>query len=243
MTSRTRTSPRHLFLAPAARALPRWLDAFPGAIVAAPERLPRALPDDTLVWLHLDPAVPASDQIAALLAKANNVAVIALANRPQDDEGLALFSAGCRGYCNAHATAGNLRRIAGVVRAGGLWIGAELMRRLLVATQAALSRSATPTADGDDRDSLLALLTHRERQVAECITQGCSNKEVARQLAITERTVKAHVGSVLEKCQARDRLHLVLLLNGHRSSPPDLTGDTAVKAVAVPGRARPQPRT
>ncbi|MBI5790489.1 MAG: response regulator transcription factor [Rhodocyclales bacterium] len=243
MTSRPRSSPRHIFLAPAGQALPRWLEAFSGATVSAPEQLPRTLPGDTLVWLHLDPSAPASVQFAALRALAGNVAVIALADSPQDDEALALFSAGIRGYCNAHATAANLRRVARVVRDGGLWIGSALMQRLLVATRAALARRRESAHDVDDGKSRLALLTGREREVAECVGQGCSNKEAARRLEITERTVKAHVGSILGKLQARDRLHLVLLLNGHRSPHMDPVGDSALKADAPAGRAHVQPGT
>lgn len=243
MTSRPRSSPRHLFLAPAGQALPRWLEAFPGATVSTPEQLPRPLQDDTLIWLYLDSAAPPSAQIAALRASVGDVAVIALASGPQEDEALALFSAGIRGYCNAHATAANLRRVARVVRDGGLWIGSALMHRLLVATQAALARRPENAHEVDDGAARLAVLTGREREVAECVGQGCSNKEAARRLAITERTVKAHVGAILGKLKARDRLHLVLLLNGHRSSPVDPAGDAAPKADALAARAQLQPGT
>ena len=40
--------------------------------------------------------------------------------------------------------------------------------------------------------------------------EGCSNKEVARQLDITERTVKAHLGAIYRKLGVRDRMQLVL---------------------------------
>mgnify|MGYP003587291371 CR=1 FL=1 len=59
-----------------------------------------------------------------------------------------------------------------------------------------------------------AALTFRVLQVARLIAQGASNKETARQLDITERTVKAHVAALLEKCSARDRLQLSLIFNG-----------------------------
>lgn len=243
MSSRPRSIHRQLFLAPSGQALPRWLEAFPAALVSTPDVLARPLPAETLVWLQLDPAAPAAAQLAALRAAAGGVAVIALSNRPDGDEAIALFAAGVRGYCNAHATAANLRRVARVVRAGGLWIGIELMQRLLVATQAAVARLPAQARTGEHRDARAALLTSRERQVAECIARGCSNKEAARQLAITERTVKAHVGAALEKLQARDRLHLVLLLNGHGSAPVDVKGDAAVKADAPAGLANVQPGT
>ena len=61
------------------------------------------------------------------------------------------------------------------------------------------------------------MLTTRERLVAEAIAAGKTNKEAARELDITERTVKAHLGAVFDKLGVRDRLQLVLLLSGKKS--------------------------
>lgn len=57
---------------------------------------------------------------------------------------------------------------------------------------------ARPTARGDN-------LTDRERQVLELITQGLANKQIAHALEITERTVKAHVGSIFQRIGVADR--------------------------------------
>ncbi len=48
-------------------------------------------------------------------------------------------------------------------------------------------------------------LTPRESEVLGCITQGRSNREIATQLSIAEKTVRIHVSSVLDKMGARDR--------------------------------------
>lgn len=162
-----------------------------------------------------------ADQLAVLFKSLGQIRVIVLADEPDGDEALSLFSAGVRGYCNAHATAANLRQIASVVEAGGLWIGESLMKRLVVSTQAAMSRlpdAKLPRESMSVEAGAMSALTKREEEVARAVAKGASNKEVARQCGITERTVKAHIGSVFQKLKARDRLHLALMLNGQRPS-------------------------
>ena len=200
--------------------MPRWLEAFPKAAVITLNTAAKSLPDTVLVWLRLDETRPAPEQLAALRETVGDVRVIVLANQPDSEQALALFSAGIRGYCNAHATAANLRQVASVVQAGGLWIGEALMQRLLASTQAAILK--TPVAglplDATSRATAdrLSTLTRREQEVARAVANGSSNKEIARQLGITERTVKAHTGSIFQKLDARDRLHLALIVNGQR---------------------------
>lgn len=202
--------------------MPRWLQAFPTARVTVAGSAIKRLPATALVWLRLDGIRPALEQLAVLRKATEASPVIVLSNRPDNEEALALFSAGVRGYCNAHATAANLRQVANVVQAGGLWIGEALMQRLLAATQAAMSRVpvATPATDESTGASAgrLSVLTKRELEVARTVAGGASNKEIARQLGITERTVKAHVGAVFQKLRVRDRLHLALVVNGQRST-------------------------
>lgn len=222
MPSRSPAPPRHLFVSASGAALPRWLEAFPKAAVVAFGTAVTPLPATTTAWLRLDDAGPAPERLAELQQAVGSARIVVLADRPDSEQALTLLAAGIRGYCNTHATAANLRQVASVVQAGGLWIGEALMQRLLASTQAAMSRmpvGALPQAATDpafaDR---LATLTRREQEVAHAVANGSSNKEIARQLGITERTVKAHTGSVFQKLNARDRLHLALMVNGQRPS-------------------------
>ena len=54
--------------------------------------------------------------------------------------------------------------------------------------------------------------------MARAVAEGASNKEIARGLGITERTIKLHVGAVLEKLGVRDRLQIALIVNNVRQS-------------------------
>ncbi|HEY5789475.1 MAG TPA: response regulator transcription factor [Gammaproteobacteria bacterium] len=121
-------------------------------------------------------------------------------------QAIALFQAGVRGYCNRYIRAELLVELVRVVEAGEVWVGEQLMSGLL----RALPRPAEAIAA---EHPLLVTLTEREREVIPHLLNGQSNKAIARELQITERTVKAHVSSILHKLDVTDRMQLALLLN------------------------------
>jgi DNA-binding CsgD family transcriptional regulator len=61
-------------------------------------------------------------------------------------------------------------------------------------------------------------LTTRERQVLDLILQARSNREIARHLGIEERTVKAHVGRLMRKAGADNRIELTMRVLNHPQS-------------------------
>ncbi|MBX3649546.1 MAG: response regulator transcription factor [Rhodocyclaceae bacterium] len=193
--------------------MPRWREAFPAAIGLRFDNnaKPKSIP--TLLWVRL----PSNRAVAPLLAdlrrRLGNLPCILLSDIPDDNQALAGFSAAARGYCNTHAAPAFLQQVADVVGQGGLWIGETLMNRLVDATAlVAIDKPADPA------ESWASLLTPREQEVARAVAEGASNKEIARGLGITERTVKLHVGAVLEKLAVRDRLQIALIVNNVRQS-------------------------
>lgn len=119
---------------------------------------------------------------------------------------------GARGYLHASAVPDLMQEASLVVAHGGLWVGPGLVQRLVAATRMVLSRQ--PAASSARSPGSLDSLSTREAEVVRAVASGLSNKEVARQLDITERTVKAHLGSSFEKLGVRDRLQLVLYVSG-----------------------------
>jgi DNA-binding NarL/FixJ family response regulator len=71
--------------------------------------------------------------------------------------------------------------------------------------------AAKLVAQASSRRPFAAVLTERERAVLRLIATGQSNKQIARSLSITERTVKFHVTSILRKLEADNRAQAVSL--------------------------------
>lgn len=125
-----------------------------------------------------------------------------------DEEAYLALQAGCVGYCHAVAPLETLQQVLTVARNGGIWAGRSLVQRMLSAIKNLPMPSENPL--------LLAPLSEREKEVAQLAGVGASNKLIARELAITERTVKAHLSSIFEKLQIEDRVQLALWVNGVR---------------------------
>jgi RNA polymerase sigma factor (sigma-70 family) len=85
---------------------------------------------------------------------------------------------------------------------------------LVQAIQRALARVRTMREKHEQLDDLRTLVSHltpRERQVFERVVRGKMNKEIARELGASERTIKAHRHRVMEKLQAASLAELVMI--------------------------------
>lgn len=219
---------QHFFLtsSPAAPGA-RWQQAFPlGQCVdasALTQNVSNLPANQFVVWLtHDDPQWP--QMLALVLQSRTDSRVVLLSAAPNPTEGVAALNAGALGYTHAYALPELLREVATVVAHGGVWTGPELLKRLVAKTHEALSvlpLAAAPTsARAVEAAKAWANLSARELQVAQAVAEGRSNKEVADLLSISERTVKAHLGSVFEKLGLRDRLQLVLFAASVRQQVP-----------------------
>lgn len=205
----------------------RWLQAFPDGQWSTWSTLQGTVRAADTVWLPVTHP-EWLDCVRRLQHIQGAAPVVVLSPVPNDAEGLRALDAGARGYVHLLAVPAVLREVEHVVRHGGLWVGPELVQRLLSATRQVLDQ--TPAAPRTVAD--LSVLSEREAQVARAVAAGKSNREVADQLCISERTVKAHLGSVFDKLGVRDRLQLALRLSGGEAA-------TAPNGTPAPTEARP----
>lgn len=195
-----------LLVVPAGQVRQRWVEAFPDGAMAA--GLDEAGTGGwSSVWLDLSAIRPQRrGAFVSAVAAAADCPVIAMVGVPADAEASALLQAGARGYCHIEAAGRQLEEIALVVEHGGFWMPPALANRIL-----SLSLAVAPAVPGASLP--LETLTERERMVAGEVARGASNREIAESLDISERTVKAHLTTVFDKLDVRDRVQLALAMN------------------------------
>jgi DNA-binding NarL/FixJ family response regulator len=198
---------KHLMITPDGEPLPRWQQVFPQSNTIAFGYVVKT--DADIVWLKLDGLVQSKSQIDWVKLHYCQFKFVVLTSIPLVSEALLSLSAGARAYANAHAGPKNLQQIADVVTEGGIWVGEDLLRFLITSlTQIKTTEALSQHNEWRQK------VSHREAEVIEGVAMGVSNKVIARQLDISERTVKAHLTTVFEKLGVRDRFKLALLVNG-----------------------------
>jgi len=163
------------------------------------------------VVLHTSlPGVHDLVDIIKLVKDFPETGLLALADIPDEHEGVNLIRGGVHGYANTLLKPEVLREALKVVELGEVWISKRLLHWMV-------NHCHEIDRVESDVGSYLALdtLTPSERHVALHLSRGDNNKQIAHKLNITERTVKAHLTSIYSKTGVKDRLHLALLVHNN----------------------------
>ena len=148
-------------------------------------------PDVTLMDLQM-PGMGGVETIARLRKRHADAAIVVLTTYKGDVQALKAIRAGAGGYLLKSAVRTELVDTIRSVRGGRPYIlpevAADIAAHLIDET-----------------------LTERETAVLACVAGGNSNRAVARELGVTEDTIKAHMSNVLAKLKAQDRTHAVTI--------------------------------
>jgi DNA-binding NarL/FixJ family response regulator len=114
------------------------------------------------------------------------------------------LKAGAKGYVSKDSSVSDLTKAIKAVHQGELWIERKLMSRFF--DQEAIADSKGGNPHGRTKEGL----TPREREVLHFLATGCTNKEIAQDLFISEKTVKTHLSSIFRKLKVTRRLQAIL---------------------------------
>jgi two-component system, NarL family, response regulator LiaR len=171
----------------------------------------REAPDVVL----MDLVMPGMDGIAAIRALRERVPgarAIALTSFGDDERVFPAVRAGAAGYLLKDVEPGELVRAIRVVHAGQSVVHPAVASRLL--EELAADGAATGRAPGE-------VLTAREREVLRLIARCRSNKVIARELGVSEKTVKTHVSHILGKLGVTARTQAALFAVRHGLAEPE----------------------
>src|SRR5437763_4933997 len=163
-------------------------------------------PDVVLMDLVM-PNMDGIDATARIKQQRPETHVIILTSFLDDERVVPAIKAGATSYLMKDVAASDLARAIRGARAGQAQLHPEVARRLM--QQVTTPRKAEATAQ----------LTDRESEVLRLVADGRSNKEIARSLVVSERTVKGHVSNILGKLGLQDRTQAALYAVRHGLAP------------------------
>lgn len=148
----------------------------------------------------------AGDQLLELLSRLRRehagIRIIVLGESLDPQRVQAVIGAGAKGYLAETAAESEIRMAMEVVLDGSVWAPRKVLARLIEAGGVAAAQPAV--------ENIFSRMTPREREVLDLLMDGRSNRDIARSMGIDETTVKAHLGRMLRKTGATNRVELTL---------------------------------
>lgn len=164
----------------------------------------------------MDISMPVVDGIAVTRQLTNEfpaLAVIMLTMHRQDQQVLQAIKSGARGYLLKTASSQELAQTIRQVHCGAVQIEPELTGTII----SEFRRLSHLSSEG----SPLPELSEKEVDILRCVAMGLSNKEIAEQLAYSEKTVKNYLSVIFQKLGIRDRTQAAIFAFRHGLIPMD----------------------
>ncbi len=154
---------------------------------------------DDVVLMAVDRGAAFYAGMSALKAVRPNIRIIVTGPRNRDEDILRAVAAGAKGYVSEEAPAHEFKKAVHEVHLGSVWLPRRILASFIERTTIS-PRRVQPRIEGK--------ISEREREVLRLLVSGRSNREIADQLGIIERTVKAHIAQLLRKIGVANRIAL-----------------------------------
>jgi two-component system nitrate/nitrite response regulator NarL len=197
----------------------------------------QAVRPDLLLLDLIMPRMSGLEALRELASAPDSLRTILLAGTIERSDLLTAVQLGVRGLVLKDSTAELLFEAIVCVLAGQYWLGQTLVTDLLESVRPLIQSAATNIPGR-------APLTRREREVITRVVAGYANKDIAREFAVSEETVKHHLTRIFDKVGAVNRVELALLAQTHGlvdalEPPPEMPAVGVATAPGVdPSRSR-----
>jgi len=165
-------------------------------------------PDVVVMDLRM-PNLDGAAATARIRAELPQTQVLVLTTYADDDALFPALQAGARGYLTKNASAEEIEQALSALGRGQTHLAPEVQQRLVAASLDARAAGPGPTAPPDG-------LSAREVEVLTLIAAGRSNTEIARELVLSNATIKSHINHIFAKIGARDRAQAVHYAYDHK---------------------------
>ena len=164
----------------------------------------------------LDVSMPGGGHTAleGVRAQAPATRAIMLTVSESDNDVITALEGGASGYVLKGVEGSELGRIIRTVADGGTYVAPTLAATLLV--------SMKTTMSGRSQVAGMPALSKREEGILQLVSQGRSNKEIGRTLALQEKTVKHYMTGILNKLNARNRVEAAIMARDRLGLKGDL---------------------
>jgi DNA-binding NarL/FixJ family response regulator len=175
------------------------------------------LQPDVIVMDLMMPGIDGIDATARIKATHPHTEIVALTSFVEEERVIAAIEAGASGFLLKDAEADVLAAAIRAARAGEAHFDPAVAGIVARRLRAGNGGSGGPGRDGADPSTTL---TSRERQVLHGVARGLSNRAIADELGITERTARTHVSNVLAKLGLASRTQAALFAVQHGLDRP-----------------------
>ncbi len=170
-------------------------------------------PDVVLMDINL-PGMNGFEVSRIIKRRQPQTAIIVLSMHEDDEYLFNALRVGAAAYSPKGISSERLVEIVRQVARGNYTINENVLSKPIVARRVLNQFRELATAENETQP-IFAPLTNREVEILDCIARGNSNKEIARNLSISDQTVKNHITSILKKLNANDRTQAVIMALRH----------------------------